>query len=784
MPKLISNLIVFIILSFITSGSNKTIDSKMVKRQIENEKTAVDVRVFLLTIVVAMSAAFLAGVSIVPESKITEMSSTGILSEAMDDKMNAINLQEQQLPLNLSAETRQMAEKHVPSGQHLLVDIEGIEASFLDSEERLTKAMIKTVDEAKLTMLSYHCHKLLPAGISCVGVLLESHISFHTWPEEGVITLDLFTCGANPLLPVVSTIERLFGVGENVSTKWSHELRGFRSEKEKKKNYLDNFSDLSLWILSPLEVYSKKQVFSNLTKIQRVDIWDLAEMDHFPSHDDGIKHNLKAGDPRWLDQEFSTPDRILFLDGTVQSLTSSEKEYHEALIHPAMFSHPKPTNVAILGGGEGGSLREVLKHNTVESVTMIEIDEELIGISREYLPTMSDCSDFVGRAENCFDDPLLNLLHQDGHKYFMDRYAKEEEITAEKFDVIIIDALDPEDEVEFSHDLYGDESFITSLMNGLTDEGVLLVQTGTAPDIDDPKADAGVYSVRETFFNLLENHQDVGAMLVYEEPRCGFLEPHSFLLVCKSATCRSRWYARSDEIDYEIYERIIHTKSKKRALHYYDGTTQYSYQVVPKAWETVYCRREPTPFECAFRHLDHEKELHDLSLEEGVQASSFEIRTSKDEGSELKETFVYAKVDIAKGSYIMPENLAQSLVVTNRNLEGFKANLVGDIEQVPMAENLLEFFDKNGHESLSDGSFVNFVESGGTVLIRSVENEEEANVGRWVPLHPSGKRPVYSPVYDRHRFSFDVFMVAKKNIPAGTELLKYANMWSASKKEA
>ena len=97
--------------------------------------------------------------------------------------------------------------------------------------------MVKTIQGAGLTLLSYHCHSLMPEGISCVGVLLESHISFHTWPEEGVITLDLFTCGSNPLLPVVLTMEKLFGIPrkkadseeedeyEEVVTLWSHELR-------------------------------------------------------------------------------------------------------------------------------------------------------------------------------------------------------------------------------------------------------------------------------------------------------------------------------------------------------------------------------------------------------------------------------------------------------------------------------------------------------------------------------------------------------------------------------
>lgn len=130
-------------------------------------------------------------------------------------------------------------------------------------------------------MLSYHCHVLSPAGISCVGVLLESHISFHTWPDEGVITLDLFTCGENPLLPVVATIERLFGIGDNAKAKWSHELRGFRSDEENKRNYLADSSDLALWVLSPLEMHSKKQVYSGMTAFQRVDVWDIVDVSIF-----------------------------------------------------------------------------------------------------------------------------------------------------------------------------------------------------------------------------------------------------------------------------------------------------------------------------------------------------------------------------------------------------------------------------------------------------------------------------------------------------------------------
>ena len=67
-----------------------------------------------------------------------------------------------------------------------------------------------------------------------------------------------------------------------------------------------------------------------------------------------------------------------------------------------------------MGGADGATLREVLKHKTVESITMIEKDEELMKIIREAMPIMSNCSDLVGRAENCFEDALVNLVVQDG----------------------------------------------------------------------------------------------------------------------------------------------------------------------------------------------------------------------------------------------------------------------------------------------------------------------------------------------------------------------------------
>lgn len=230
---------------------------------------SVDIRVFLFTITLSMVVSFIVGVALGDGSVKTAF------PFPQQSENNPMRVRDY---LSMDKVTQTTSELHLPAGQHLLVDIEGVDGPFLNSEARLADAMVKTVQQAGLTMLSYHCHTLMPSGVSCVGVLLESHISFHTWPDEGVITLDLFTCGTNPLLPVVSVIEELFGVGEKTRSQWSHELRGFRTAEETKNHYLDGNSDLALWVLSPLEMHSKKQIYSNMTKFQRVDIWDIVEV--------------------------------------------------------------------------------------------------------------------------------------------------------------------------------------------------------------------------------------------------------------------------------------------------------------------------------------------------------------------------------------------------------------------------------------------------------------------------------------------------------------------------
>ncbi|ROR01596.1 polyamine aminopropyltransferase [Desulfosoma caldarium] len=118
--------------------------------------------------------------------------------------------------------------------------------------------------------------------------------------------------------------------------------------------------------------------------------------------------------------------RVLALDGVVQSAQLDEFIYHEVLVHPAMWSHPAPQSVLIIGGGEGATLREVCRHPDVRRIVMVEIDGELVEICRRLLPQWH---------QGAFDDPRVQLIIGDGRAFV--------ENTTEKFDVAVLDLSDP-----------------------------------------------------------------------------------------------------------------------------------------------------------------------------------------------------------------------------------------------------------------------------------------------------------------------------------------------------
>ena len=167
--------------------------------------------------------------------------------------------------------------------------------------------------------------------------------------------------------------------------------------------------------------------------------------------------------------------RSLVLDGKTQSTERDEHIYHETLVHPAMLCHPDPKQVFIGGGGEGGTLREVLCHNSVEMATMVDLDPEVVALCRQYLPN---------HHLGSFDDPRTNLIHEDARAYLQN--------TPDLYDVIILDLVDPLEGGTAA--LRYTQEFYALAKARLNSGGVLVTQSGPA----------GLLSFKECFTTIFK----------------------------------------------------------------------------------------------------------------------------------------------------------------------------------------------------------------------------------------------------------------------------------------
>ena len=147
--------------------------------------------------------------------------------------------------------------------------------------------------------------------------------------------------------------------------------------------------------------------------------------------------------------------RALVLDEAIQVTEGDEYIYNEMIAHIPLVTHPNPQDVLIIGGGDGGALREVLKYKEVKTVDLVEIDRDVIEASKKYLPSIG-CS---------FDNKRANIIFDDGIKYLKN--------TTKKYDVIIIDSSDP---VGPAVELFQKE-FYQNCYNAIRDDGILTAQT-------------------------------------------------------------------------------------------------------------------------------------------------------------------------------------------------------------------------------------------------------------------------------------------------------------------
>lgn len=145
---------------------------------------------------------------------------------------------------------------------------------------------------------------------------------------------------------------------------------------------------------------------------------------------------------------------VLVLDGVIQATERDEFAYQEMICHLPLMSHPNPKRVLVVGGGDGGCLREVVKHTGVQSIEMVEIDQTVVDLAKKYLPNMA-CA---------FDNPRVTLHIADGFEFLANNKSK--------YDVIISDTSDPEGPAEKLFE----ESYFQLLSDALAPGGIVAMQ--------------------------------------------------------------------------------------------------------------------------------------------------------------------------------------------------------------------------------------------------------------------------------------------------------------------
>lgn len=315
------------------------------------------------------------------------------------------------------------AERPAYLGRHIIAEFFHADFHALNDADPLEEAMINAATAAGATVISSHKHFFSPHGVSAVIIVQESNLCIHTWPEFGYAAADFFTCGdsVNPWRSFEFLRKYLKAEKFNCM-----ELKRGNTELLKDPSILEENVTCASFVGEPT------------TKMIKYE----AGMDINISVSDKEIVNLESRHQKVVISHNKYWGNILWLDGVANVRERDEFVYHEMITHVPMMTHPKPKRVLIVGGGDGGAAREILKHPGLEKVVVIDIDEDVVNECKKHMPSVSS---------GAFDDPRLELLIGDGIDYVKRQQAN-------SFDVIVVDSTDPRpesvSEVLFTREFY------------------------------------------------------------------------------------------------------------------------------------------------------------------------------------------------------------------------------------------------------------------------------------------------------------------------------------------
>lgn len=364
-------------------------------------------------------------------------------------------------------------------GNHILVEFMNCDPDIMNDVSGIERDMVEAAKVAGATVINSTFHHFSPYGVSGVVVIQESHLAIHTWPEYGYAAVDLFTCGEMDAWISFDHLKKCFKSESysaiemkrgsvNLLTRIDYDISTMRQRADEWKNP---------------DMYTRSVWFTDKDENQALSLRYTGD----------VFYDVQSPYQRVRILESPKYGKLLTLDDMFMTTENDEFHYHEMIAHPAMFAHGNVKNVLVIGGGDGGTIREVLRHNGVEAVTMVEIDGEVIKACKEHLPAIA--------AE--FDNPKLNLIVGDGIEFIKNA-------TPESYDLIIVDGSDPVGPAEGLFSV----AFYNNCYKALKSGGVLVAQ-GESPKFNE-KAFADVHHTIGGLFG--ENNAHVALFYVPTYP--------------------------------------------------------------------------------------------------------------------------------------------------------------------------------------------------------------------------------------------------------------------------
>ncbi|MFC5475081.1 polyamine aminopropyltransferase [Paraherbaspirillum soli] len=327
-------------------------------------------------------------------------------------------------------------------GLHLTADCYGCrcDGALLLDPEQLRRFVVQQTTLSGLTIVGEKFHPFQAAdgsaaGVTCALLLAESHLAIHTWPERNAVTLDVYVCNytSDNSAKASGLLDALIA-GFAPSQSQTHRLQ--RGEGGAGQT-------LALEQLTPHSAYGTRlspPLAQMQSPFQRIEIADSAEF-----------------------------GKVMRLDGAFMTSERDEFFYHECLVHPAALAHPQPRRALIIGGGDGGSSEELLKHPSIAHITLCEIDPAVIQLARRHLQQIH---------RGALDDPRVRHVAQDGFAFVLE--AARHPAAEHAYDLILLDLTDPQtpDGSALAADCYTRE-FLQACHALLADNGALVMHLGS-----------------------------------------------------------------------------------------------------------------------------------------------------------------------------------------------------------------------------------------------------------------------------------------------------------------